>query len=114
MDGGDEGVGCVLNRRQRAPPSPAPGHPAHAHPAAAQLHRDFRKPLVVASPKNLLRHKLAVSSLAEMGPGTRFQRVIPEHFPEEVVEDPKKVRRRARAGRGARRAAGGLAPALRS
>jgi 2-oxoglutarate dehydrogenase E1 component len=48
------------------------------HCLRRQVHRDFRKPLVVLSPKNLLRHKLCVSTLEEMGPGTEFQRVIDE------------------------------------
>ena len=48
------------------------------HCLRRQIHRDFRKPLIVVSPKNLLRHKRCVSSLEEMGPGTRFRRVIDE------------------------------------
>lgn len=40
-----------------------------------QVHRDFRKPLVVVAPKNLLRHKVCVSNLDEMGIGTRFHRI---------------------------------------
>jgi 2-oxoglutarate dehydrogenase E1 component len=46
------------------------------HALRRQLHRNFRKPLVAMTPKSLLRHKLAVSSLAEMGPGTTFHRVL--------------------------------------
>ena len=48
------------------------------HALRRQTHRNFRKPLVVMAPKSLLRHKLAVSKLAAMGPGTRFRRVLPE------------------------------------
>jgi len=48
------------------------------HALRRQLHRNFRKPLVVFTPKSLLRHKLAVSTLGEMGERTKFQRVIPE------------------------------------
>ena len=40
--------------------------------------RKFRKPLIVMTPKSLLRHKLAVSDLADFATGTRFMRVIPE------------------------------------
>merc|ERR1711916_325024 len=40
------------------------------------MHNSFRKPLVVMSPKILLRHKDALSTLAEMTPGTRFQSVM--------------------------------------
>ena len=48
------------------------------HALRRQLARKFRKPLVVMTPKSLLRHKLAVSSLKDMQAGTRFLRVIPE------------------------------------
>ena len=48
------------------------------HCLRRQLARKFRKPLIVMTPKSLLRHKLATSSLKEFAPGTRFQRVIPE------------------------------------
>ena len=48
------------------------------HAFRRQIHRNFRKPLIVMTPKSLLRHKLAVSSLADMAPGTSFKRVIPE------------------------------------
>jgi len=46
------------------------------HALRRQLHRDFRKPLVLLTPKGLLRHKRAVSSLAEMSEGTHFRPVI--------------------------------------
>jgi 2-oxoglutarate dehydrogenase E1 component len=46
------------------------------HVLRRQLHRNFRKPLVLMTPKSLLRHKQAVSSLAEMGPGSTFHRVM--------------------------------------
>ena len=36
------------------------------HALRRQLHRNFRKPLVIFTPKSLLRHKLAVSSLARI------------------------------------------------
>ncbi len=47
------------------------------HLLRRQLLRDFRKPLVVMSPKSLLRHKLATSELAELASG-HFQTLIPE------------------------------------
>ncbi|MEO9256986.1 MAG: 2-oxoglutarate dehydrogenase E1 component [Crocinitomicaceae bacterium] len=47
----------------------------HFHVLRRQLHRDFRKPLVVFSPKMLLRYPAAVSSLDEMKTGS-FQEVI--------------------------------------
>lgn len=48
------------------------------HVLRRQVKRNYRKPLIVMSPKSLLRHKLNISRLDEMGPGTRFRRVIPE------------------------------------
>jgi 2-oxoglutarate dehydrogenase E1 component len=48
------------------------------HALRRQLHRNFRKPLIVFEPKSLLRHKSAVSPLADFAEGTRFQYVIPE------------------------------------
>jgi 2-oxoglutarate dehydrogenase E1 component len=47
------------------------------HLLRRQLIRKFRKPLIIMTPKSLLRHKLAVSSLAELTSGG-FQTVIPE------------------------------------
>lgn len=47
----------------------------HFHLLRRQLKREFRKPLVVFSPKMILRHPRAVSSLDEMATG-RFQEVI--------------------------------------
>src|SRR6202012_2278160 len=37
------------------------------HVLRRQLKRSFRKPLIIMTPKSLLRHKLAVSTLADMG-----------------------------------------------
>lgn len=48
------------------------------HALRRQLKANYRKPLVLMTPKSLLRHKLAVSSLADFGPGSAFQYVIPE------------------------------------
>src|SRR5246127_4205638 len=42
------------------------------HALRRQVRRDFRKPLVVMTPKSLLRHPEVASKLAEMGPGTFF------------------------------------------
>jgi len=46
------------------------------HILRRQLNRDFRKPLILMTPKSLLRHKRAVSRLDEMGPGTTFHRLL--------------------------------------
>ncbi|EJF85179.1 2-oxoglutarate dehydrogenase E1 component [Candidatus Bartonella washoeensis] len=46
------------------------------HILRRQIKRDFRKPLILMTPKSLLRHKRAVSFLHEMGPETRFHRLL--------------------------------------
>jgi len=46
------------------------------HILRRQLHRNFRKPLILMTPKSLLRHKRAVSHLSDMGPGTTFHRLL--------------------------------------
>ena len=49
------------------------------HALRRQLHRSFRKPLVVMTPKSLLRHKRAVSDLSDMAEGSSFHRVLWDH-----------------------------------
>ena len=46
------------------------------HILRRQMHRPFRKPLILMTPKSLLRHKKAVSSLAELAEGSTFHRVL--------------------------------------
>jgi 2-oxoglutarate dehydrogenase E1 component len=58
------------------------------HILRRQVHREFRKPLVVFTPKSLLRLPEARSTLADIGPGTRFLRMIPETDPT-ILLDPK-------------------------
>ncbi len=58
------------------------------HALRRQLHRKFRKPLIIMSPKSLLRHKLVVSPLADFTDSS-FREVIPEIDP----LDARKVRR---------------------
>ncbi len=48
------------------------------HLLRRQVKRNFRKPLIVMSPKSLLRHKLAVSNILELDQGTEFTPVIDE------------------------------------
>ena len=48
------------------------------HALRRQMARNFRKPLLVVGPKMLLRHPQAVSSLADMAPGTHWLPVIGE------------------------------------
>ena len=46
------------------------------HILRRQLKRDIRKPLILMTPKSLLRHKRAISRLDEMGPDTSFHRLL--------------------------------------
>jgi 2-oxoglutarate dehydrogenase E1 component len=48
------------------------------HALRRQIRRKFRKPLVVVTPKSLLRAREVMSPLADMGPGTTFHRIIGE------------------------------------
>ncbi len=63
---------------------------SYFHVLRRQLRRDFRKPLIIMTPKSLLRHKLCVSSFAEMTPDTTFHRVM---YDNEVLCDDKDVKR---------------------
>ncbi|KAG7445780.1 2-oxoglutarate dehydrogenase complex E1 component mitochondrial precursor [Guyanagaster necrorhizus] len=62
------------------------------HVLRRQIHRDFRKPLIVFFSKNLLRHPKARSDLAEMIGETNFQRYIPDSHPDCLVA-PEHIRR---------------------
>ena len=62
------------------------------HVLRRQVHRDFRKPLVIATPKNLLREKRCTSSISEMGEHTKFKRVYGE-IDQAIVKDHLKVRK---------------------
>jgi len=46
------------------------------HVLRRQLKRDIRKPLILMTPKSLLRHRRAVSRLEELGPDTFFHRLL--------------------------------------
>ena len=68
------------------------------HILRRQLKRDIRKPLILMTPKSLLRHKRAVSSLDELKDGTSFHRLLwddAEHKKGEVIKLAKddKIRR---------------------
>ena len=69
------------------------------HALRRQIHRNFRKPLIIMSPKSLLRHPRCVSRLDELGPGTSFHRVlwddaqwVPDKFETKLAAD-KKIKR---------------------
>ncbi len=59
------------------------------HVLRRQVHREFRIPLVVFTPKKLLRYPKAVSSLDEFVPGTRFREIIDDTYVD--VDKVKKV-----------------------
>ncbi|XP_036832827.1 2-oxoglutarate dehydrogenase, mitochondrial isoform X3 [Oncorhynchus mykiss] len=61
------------------------------HVLRRQILQAFRKPLIVITPKSLLRHPEAKSSFDDMLPGTHFQRLIPDSGP--VCENPEAVKR---------------------
>ncbi|MHA6724098.1 2-oxoglutarate dehydrogenase E1 component [Sphingomonas sp. RS2018] len=46
------------------------------HLLRRQMHRNFRKPLIVMTPKSLLRHKLAVSKAADFQTDSHFMRIL--------------------------------------
>uniref|UniRef100_A0A2I3GXA5 2-oxoadipate dehydrogenase complex component E1 n=1 Tax=Nomascus leucogenys TaxID=61853 RepID=A0A2I3GXA5_NOMLE len=83
-DSAEEGVdGDTANMFVVHPTTPA----QYFHLLRRQMVRNFRKPLIVASPKVLLRLPAAVSTLQEMAPGTTFNPVIGDSS-----VDPKKVK----------------------
>jgi 2-oxoglutarate dehydrogenase E1 component len=62
------------------------------HILRRQLKRDFRKPLILMTPKSLLRHKSCLSTLEDMGPNSTFHRVLwddAQHGAYTLVDDAK-------------------------
>src|SRR6476646_977561 len=51
------------------------------HILRRQMRRDFRKPLIMMTPKSLLRHKLAVSSAADFTGDSHFRRILSDLNP---------------------------------
>ena len=59
------------------------------HALRRQLHRDIRKPLILMTPKSLLRHKRCVSRLDQMASGTTFHRLLwddAEHLSDDRIK----------------------------
>ncbi|MCB1554921.1 MAG: 2-oxoglutarate dehydrogenase E1 component [Xanthomonadales bacterium] len=76
---------CALNNIQVCTPTT----PAQMfHMLRRQMKRATRKPLIVMTPKSMLRHKLSVSSMDDLAAG-EFQRIIPDTR----IAEPKKVKR---------------------
>jgi 2-oxoglutarate dehydrogenase E1 component len=63
---------------------------SYFHALRRQVKRNFRKPLVLMTPKSLLRHKLAVSPVSDFTGNSRFRPVIPEIDP---IAPPAEVKR---------------------
>lgn len=61
------------------------------HLLRRQIYANERKPLIVMTPKSLLRHKLAVSPMADLDKGTVFQPVLGEINENISASDTKKV-----------------------
>ncbi len=49
------------------------------HALRRQMHRDFRKPLIMMTPKSLLRNKYCVSNLEDFSKSNSFHRILWDH-----------------------------------
>ncbi|KAJ2362481.1 hypothetical protein H4S01_004758, partial [Coemansia sp. RSA 2610] len=85
MDMSNEGATQNPNMHVAVPTTPA----QIFHLLRRQMTRNYRKPLVVAGPKTLLRLSAATSTLDDMAPGTTFQPVLPDV----LTKSPEKVKR---------------------
>jgi 2-oxoglutarate dehydrogenase E1 component len=68
------------------------------HALRRQQRREFRKPLIVMTPKSLLRHKKATSTMADLAEGSSFHRVLNDDAERGVntsvkLAPPDKIRR---------------------
>ena len=68
------------------------------HALRRQIHREFRKPLVIMTPKSLLRNKYCVSNIEDFGKNSSFHRVLEDHAlnkKNKLIElkKPKKIRK---------------------
>ena len=69
------------------------------HALRRQIHREFRKPLVIMTPKSLLRAKLATSAIEDLGAKSSFHRILwddaetPGREGKVKLVDDKKMRR---------------------
>ena len=68
------------------------------HVLRRQMRREFRKPLVVMTPKSLLRHKKATSRLVDLAEGSSFHRVLHDDAERGLntatkLVEPDKIRR---------------------
>ncbi len=56
------------------------------HILRRQVCRDFRKPLILMTPKSLLRHKLCVSKIEDFNEGSSFRRLLWDHDVDDLVK----------------------------
>ncbi|XP_037322361.2 2-oxoglutarate dehydrogenase-like, mitochondrial [Pungitius pungitius] len=63
----------------------------YCHVLRRQILLPFRKPLIIFTPKSLLRHPDARSSFDELADGTKFKRLIPDEGP--AAQNPDQVKR---------------------
>ena len=56
------------------------------HVLRRQIHRDFRKPLIIMTPKSLLRHKLCISKVADFTNNQFHQIIDDSHIKKENME----------------------------
>jgi len=66
------------------------------HILRRQIHRKFRKPLILMTPKSLLRHKRCVNKLGELADNTSFHRLLWDDLElhrDDSLVPPEKVRR---------------------
>jgi 2-oxoglutarate dehydrogenase E1 component len=61
------------------------------HILRRQIRRDFRKPLIMMTPKSLLRHKLAVSKLSDFTGESHFRRILSDLNPPSAGETRRVV-----------------------
>ena len=68
------------------------------HALRRQMHRNFRKPLIIMTPKSLLRNKLCVSNIEDFGKKNSFHRILLDHAEEKEsklikLEKDKKIKK---------------------
>ncbi len=63
------------------------------HALRRQIHRDFRKPLVIMTPKSLLRNKFCVSTIDDFSKQTSFHRIMWDHALSDRSKDFVKLKK---------------------
>lgn len=56
------------------------------HVLRRQMHRNYRKPLIIMTPKSLLRHKLVTSTLSDFDTDKYFLKLIPDPLPPSDIQ----------------------------